>query len=256
MSQFPTFRLVSWLLFCPLALVPACAANDDSAESSPEIGSLSLPLLTSVNGHTYRLSGSLYVQGPNSAWLDLGADSDVLSVQLNTGPYYAYLNYWQLSRDDGSGNFVNVTANLVSAAQVPFQIYDGSNATVTFTFETDSVIVKIGSGELDVRADVHETAAVCEPFGTACGEGAWCPPTELTGAPRACVATGMIGIGEACAGPLDCVVDSSCFDLGSGAVCTPLCPESLFGELCSEGVECVPAGSDYGICTPVLPEGE
>lgn len=250
--QFSAFRLISWLFFCPLCAVPACSAND-GAEGASEFGTLSLPLATSVNGHAYRLSGTLLVQGNAYAWVELGGDSDVLSVPLATGSYVAQLYPWQLSRDDGNGTFVDVPAALVSAYQVPFQIFDGVNSTVTFTFETDGVLVRVGAGELDVRVDVQEIAPVCEPFGVGCGEGQWCPSAELTGAARACVAAGPVEVGSPCSGPFDCTADSSCFDFGTGPVCTALCPVSLFGQPCSQGGDCVPDGSDYGLCTPVQP---
>jgi hypothetical protein len=256
MSKFPAFRLISWLLCCPVCFVPACGGSDDGSESNPELGALSLPLVTNVNGHSYRLSGSLSVLGNYYAWFELAGDSEVLSVPLNTGSYVARLDYWQLSRDDGTGNFVNVPSSLVSGDHAQFRIYAGTSSTIAFTFETDGVLVRVGSGNLDVRVNVEEIAPLCEPFAAGCGEGAWCPSAELTGAPRACVAAGVLALGTACSGPLDCVADSSCFDFGSGAACTALCPATLFGQPCSEATECIPAGSDYGICTPVLPEAE
>lgn len=251
--QSRAFRLVSWLFLCPLAAVPACGATD-GAQTTAELGTLSLPLVTSVNGHAYRLSGSLLVQGSYLSWVELGGEAEVLSVPLGTGAYVAQLYAWQLSRDDGSGGFVSVPAALVSAYQVPFQIYESATSTITFTFETDGVLVRVGAGELDVRVEVQELPPVCEPFGRECGDGLWCPSSELTGAARACVAAGATAIGSPCSGPLDCVADSSCFDFGTGPVCTALCPASWFGQPCSRGGDCIPDGSDYGICTPMQSE--
>jgi hypothetical protein len=205
-----------------------------------------------VNGHTYRLySGYLYVYGSTYAYVDLSGDAPSVSVALPTGHYSAYLSWPALARDDGSGNLVPVEARLVSSSSVDFDIYDGTTSTIAFVFETDGALVRVGSGALDVRVEVTEDAAVCTPFTDDCGEGSWCPPTELTGVPRACVAAGTVPLGEACSGPLDCMAQSSCFDFGDGPVCAELCPASLFGEACSDDTACEAAGSEYGVCIPV-----
>jgi hypothetical protein len=182
--------------------------------------------------------------------LDLTGDTPVVSLPLLTGSYTAFLYNPMLLRDDGTGNFVPVEARLASSSVVSFQIYDGAKTTIAFAFETDGVIVQVGSGTLDVRVDVTEKPAICTPFGSECGQGAWCPPSGLTGLSRACVAAGSRGAGEPCQGPLDCAADSSCFDFGSGPVCADLCEVSEFGSACAADSECIPAGVDYGICTP------
>jgi hypothetical protein len=109
----------------------------------------------------------------------------------------------------------------------------------------------VGAGTLDVRIDVNETAAVCRPFTSDCGEGAWCPSSGLTGEERQCVAAGELSPGEACAGPLDCAADSSCFDFGQGPVCAALCELSEAGVGCSADAECLAVDCEYGICEPI-----
>lgn len=232
-------------------LLSGCSAPEDSAEASVKTGSLELPLVSSAAGHTYRLvSGYLYLYGPSySPYVDLTGDEPSVSVSLATGHYTAYLNSPALARDDGTGNFVPVQATLLTNG-VGFDIYDGTKSSIAFEFQTDGALVRVGEGGVDIRVDVTEGAGVCTPFAGDCGEGSWCPPTELTGRPRACVTAGSQAVGEACAGPLDCSADSSCFDFGSGPVCAELCPETRFGEACSEGLTCLAAGSDYGVCTP------
>jgi hypothetical protein len=231
-----------------------CSADDSDAETAVASGSLELPLVSSAGGHTYRLNGGyLYVYSYDvgySTYVDLGGDVPSVSVSLRTGHYRASLNNPGLVRDDGTGNFLPVRADLVSSETVDFDIYDGTTSSIAFEFETDGALVRVGAGSLDVRVEVTEGAAVCTPFANDCGEGSWCPPTELTGRPRECVATGAHAVGDACSGPLDCVADSSCFDFGGGPACAALCPASSVGEACAEGVTCVAAGSDYGVCTP------
>jgi hypothetical protein len=255
MSKIQSLRLIaSFALLSPCFGLAACSASPETDEQSVQNGTLELPMVSHVNGHTYRLRGGyLYVNGPVYQYLDLAVDAPKVSVSLPTGDYYAYLYQSGLERDDGNGNFIPVLATQLSSYYVPFQIFNGATSTVAFEFETDGVIVRVGSGTLDVRVDVTELPAVCTPFGSECGEGAWCPPTELTGEPRGCVAAGPVSLGESCASPLDCVADASCFDFGSGPVCAALCDAGLFGAPCSQDAECVAAGREYGVCTPVAP---
>jgi hypothetical protein len=231
-------------------LLAGCSADDQGAETSVKTGSLELPLVSSAGGHTYRLySGYINLYGPSYSYIDITGDAPSVSTSLTTGHYTAYLNYPALERDDGTGTFVPVQSTLLSN-YVEFDIYDGTTSSISFAFQTDGALVRIGAGALDVRVDVTEGAAVCTPFAADCGEGSWCPPTELSGKPRACVTAGNQAVGDPCSGPLDCVADSSCFDFGSGPICAELCPAGRFGEACGEGITCLAAGSDYGICTP------
>jgi hypothetical protein len=248
-------RLVRWLsvfAVVPSALASACAVNSGTDEAPAAAGTLELPLVSSVDDHTYWLTGAMYVSGPSWGYFDLSSDSPVLSVPLSTGDYAAQLYSWTLLRDDGSGTFIPVTASLISGSYVPFSIYHGAKTTLTFEFETDGVVVQVGAGTLDVRVDVNETAAVCRPFTSDCGEGAWCPPSGLTGEERQCVSAGELSSGEPCTGPLDCAADSSCFDFGQGPVCAALCELSEAGVGCAADAECVPADSEYGVCEPIV----
>jgi hypothetical protein len=226
-----------------------CSADGGGPQSTEHSGSLELPLLSSSGGHSYRLTGYLYTYGPSYVWSDLGVDEPAISLALQTGHYTAYLYSAGLARDDGKGSFVPVQATLVSNG-VPFDIYDGAASSISFAFQTDGALVRVGAGTLEVRADVSEGAAVCTPFANDCGDGSWCPPTELTGAPRACVAAGSVAVGDSCSSPLDCVADASCFDFGAGPVCGALCPSALFDQACSDTTTCIAAGSDYGVCRP------
>jgi hypothetical protein len=252
MSKIQSLRLIASLALLSPCFGLACSATPKGGENAVRSGTLELPLVSRVNGHTYRLRGGyLYVSGAAYQYIELTSDAPKVSLSLPTGDYYASLYQSGLERDDGNGNFVPVMTTQVSSYYVPFQIFNGATSTVAFEFETDGVIVRVGSGTLDVRVDVSELPAVCTPFGSECGEGAWCPPTELTGEPRGCVATGPLSAGDSCASPLDCGADASCFDFGSGPVCAALCDAGLFGAPCSEDTECVAAGLEYGVCTPV-----
>ncbi|HEY0465506.1 MAG TPA: hypothetical protein VGC79_14925 [Polyangiaceae bacterium] len=242
------------------ALLPslaACSAGPSQADEQAVSGVVSLPLIATANGHRYRLNNAyVYITGPQYAQLVSSGEASeaTLSTTLQTGSYVAYLYNWSLELDDGSGTFSPIQATLVSGSAVSFSIYNGATSTISYRFATDGVSVTVGSGALNVAVAVDEGAAVCSPFSDDCGPGAWCPPTGLTGAPRACIAAGSTAIGEPCAAPSECVANASCFDLGSGPVCTELCALPA-GELsCASGGSCTQLGSDYGQCTPAAPD--
>jgi hypothetical protein len=231
----------------------ACGSNHSrSGGEAVATGSVSLPLQTVSNGITFRLENvELFVEGPTfQSVFDENPSESVITTSLPTGNYTAFLEDYQLTRDDGTGNFEPVTATLVSSFDQEFSIYNGTTTTLVFTFQTDGVIVTVGAGTLDVTATVNVVPAVCTPFGTDCPAGTWCPSAELTGAARACVPAGPVPVGQACNGPSDCTANASCFDFGSGPTCAALCPASGFNALCPGGGTCIPAGSDFGICTP------
>jgi len=242
------------------ALLPSlagCSAEPGRADEQAVSGVVSLPLIASANGHQYRLNNAyIYITGPQYVQLASSGDPNetALTTTLQTGQYTAYLYNWSLEIDDGSGTFRPVQASLVSSYAAAFSIYNGTTSTVSYQFVTDGVVVTVGSGALKVAVAVAEAAAVCRPFSDDCGAGAWCPPSGLTGAPRACIAAGTTAIGEPCASPNECVANASCFDLGSGTVCTELCP-LVAGDLsCASGGTCTKVGLDYGQCTPAAPE--
>jgi len=232
-------------------LVSACS-GDPATESPSSTGTFSMPLLTTAGSHSYRLQGGLYVSGPTFQSFDLGPDAQVLSTNLPTGSYYAYLYSWALSRDDGSGQFVPVSANLVSSSAPSFSIFNQTTTTVSFQFETDGQLVTIGAGQLNLTIGVHETSPVCTPLGADCPAESWCAPTELTGAALRCIPVGPVAIGEACNAPNECAANSSCFDLGGGAVCLQLCSSAEFEQPCGSTATCTPRGTDYGVCVPSL----
>ena len=237
----------------------ACSGGERSSSSSSEravSGSVSLPLIASTNGHTYRLSNAfVYIQGPQFAQLLSSGDPNetALSTTLQTGSYTAYLYNWSLELDDGTGTFRPVQAQLISSSAVGFSVLNGTTTTVSYQFSTDGVIVTVGAGALKVAVVVDENAAVCTPFAEDCGAGAWCPPTGLTGAPRACVAVGPTAIGLPCVAPSECAANAACMDLGGGPVCAELCPVTALLQECASGGTCQAAGSDYGVCRPPAP---
>jgi hypothetical protein len=243
--------LLIGLLASPL--LAGCGSSTPEAQETTA-GTFSLPLTSVANGHTYRLrNATIAIYGDASAYLQSSDDpaETQLSTQLPTGQYSAYLYYyWTLERQKADGSFEPVQATLESPSSVSFSILNGTTTTVAFRFQTDGVWVTVGSGSLDVVVAVDETAPSCEPFSSDCGPGAWCPSSGLTGAARACVAEGSIALGEACAGPFDCVANATCISFGAGPVCTALCPSAEAGAPCSSGGTCQLAGDDYGVCTP------
>jgi len=226
---------------------PGAAAGEEA------LGRVSLPLVTTVNDHRYRLSNVYVLIYPQ--YLSLSSndpDEPELSASLQTGNYTAVLYQGTLERDDGSGNFVPVVASLISSSYVNFTIFNGTTSTIAFQYQTDGVIVTVGSGQLKVRVAVDEIPPVCAPFGDDCSPGTWCPPTTLTGAPRACIAAGAIAIGQPCTGPLDCVANATCVDQGAGAICAELCPRSGFDASCPSGGICREITGEYGVCAPAV----
>lgn len=233
----------------------ACSSNAPAAEDRAETGSVTLPLVTSTNGHTYRLRNA-YVEiwGPQYSYLytDVSPEATTISRTLQTGDYTAYLYYWTLERDQGDGTFGPVSATLLNPYNY-FTIANGTTSTLVFQFQTDGVVVVVGSGQVNVQLAVNEVAPVCTPFGGDCGSGSWCPPAGLTGQALACYPEGSTPVGDPCRGPGDCVANATCIDLGKGPACTALCPTDSFGTPCATGGTCVRCRYDYGVC---LPAGE
>ena len=255
----PSFKKLSSVAFVGLLLgaTAACSAaapdgtNGAAASQEAESGTLSLALTTTVGGHSYRFSRFQVLISPQYLWLQSnGGPESILTIPLPTGQHQAYLYDWALERDDGAGNYLPVNATLVSSSSLSFEILNGASTTVSFQFETDGQIVTMGSGSLSVAGRVNERAPVCTVLGDDCGEGAWCPPAGLTGAPLACRAAGTLAIGATCAGPGDCVANSTCIDTGSGPLCAALCAPLDFGSACPSGGQCVGVGIDYGVCGP------
>lgn len=247
--------LVSSMAFA-LPLLAGCSSKVPEESETAASGTVSLPLTATSNGHEYRLSNAyIYIYGSQYSTALFGDPNEkVLSASLPTGNYSAYLYNWSLERDDGHGTFVPVQASLASSSQVAFSVFNGTTSTVSYQFSTDGVIVVVGSGTLNVAVAVDEHGAICTPFGDDCSTGTWCPPTGLTGAPRACMGAGSIALGDPCSAPNECVANSSCFDLGSGAKCTQLCPAEAVGSECSAGGTCEESGPDYGVCRPTPSE--
>ena len=232
------------------ALLFSACSSVEHAEASSRTGVFSMPLRATAGGHSYRLQGTLYVYGPTFQQLDLNVDSSAITTNLPTGSYFANLNNWALTRDDGSGKFLPVSATLASSSTPSFSIFNQATTTVSFQFETDGQIVTVGAGQLNVAIGVHEASLVCTPLGDDCPLETWCAPTELTGAPLKCIPAGPVAWGASCSGPNDCATNSSCFDFGAGAVCLQLCTSAQFNQPCSADDLCTPSGSGYGVCRP------
>jgi hypothetical protein len=245
--RFTRFLLATTLTLAP-AILPGCGSEPERRADASAVGELSMPLVTTANGHTYRLSGSFYVSGPTFQFFSMGGE-DEIHANLPTGDYYAYLYSYSLSRLDDNGEFEPVQAELSSSYQ-GFTLYDKATTTLSWEFVSDGVIVKVGSGNLDVKVEVTEKPPVCTVLGTDCSEGTWCAPAELTARALACIQAGSVGVGEGCSGPTSCVANASCYDFGAGAVCAALCTPDLFGLACAEGGTCVQQGETYGVCTP------
>jgi endoglucanase len=231
----------------------ACSGNSSSREKTQSTGSVSLPLVTVTGASKYRLenvvidfNGPVFVPPLTESNLN----EAVLSTTLPTGSYEAVLVNWTLSKDDGQGNFKPVVASLEQNNE-PFTVFDGTTTTLVFRFQTDGIIVTVGSGELHVTAAVDPVPPICTVLGDGCAPGTWCAPAGLTGAPLACISAGTVSVGQPCAGPTDCVANASCFDLGAGPVCGAMCSNGSLDTPCDTGGTCLPGGTDFGICRSI-----
>jgi len=214
------------------------------------MGTVSLPLQANVNGRNYRLTQAyVHIWGPSYADLSSNTDAGMVSVNLPTGDYTAALYSWRLERQDETGLYGPVSATLMNTHNY-FTVANGTTSTLVFQFETDGVIVIVGSGRVNVTVAVAETAPNCTPLGDDCGFDAWCPPAGLTGRSLQCYPAGLKGVGDSCYGPGDCSRNTTCIDLGSGPVCTALCGRESIGSLCGPGVGCFRCRADYGVCLP------
>jgi len=247
------FRTITFAAGIALALCGPLGCADTpsaSAEEPVASGRLQLPLTTELNGRVYRLNANIYIWQAGMV-LSTGQDpsATVLSAELPTGTYTADMYYWNLERqDEAGGAFYPVSATLVSSSSAQFSIFNGTTTTISFTFEAASETVTVGAGGLNVTFDVTERAPACTALGDSCGEGYWCPPSQLTAALAACVPAGTTPLAESCNGPLDCVANATCIDHGAGARCTALCDASEFGAECAAGGVCEAVTAEYGIC--------
>jgi hypothetical protein len=243
------------LALTPLA-IGGCGSGDQGGEKVANTGTLSMPLVTSANGHTYRLTAQIEISGPTFQFLNTG-DETVLTTELQTGNYSAILFGFQLQRLDDLGVYAPVTATLLSDGFQSFQIYNQADTTVSFQFQTDGAIVTTGTGKLHIDVGVTEKAPICTILGSGCPDGSWCAPPGLTGAALACLPSGGAPIGGACTSPSACQSNASCYDFGSGPVCAALCSSAEFGAACTHGGTCTAAAADYGVCVPdgAIPPG-
>jgi hypothetical protein len=229
----------------------AGGAGEDPVVEGVATGTVSVPLVTTVNDHVYRLSNALiYLFGPYGTVAVTSSDDPnetVLAQALQVGSYDPLLVSWTLERQAEDGSFQPVPATLI-ASPSRFEIFNGTTTSISYQFETDGLPIPIGTGNLDVTVDVIERTPACTPLGTDCGEGSWCPPPELTGSAPACFAAGTLEVGQPCNGPTACVANASCFDFGTAPICAALCAPGDFGGPCSSGGICQPAGTSYGVC--------
>jgi hypothetical protein len=262
--QFHPLKSALALFFVALGPVVSCSDRAATPASSAEedVGTLSMPLTTVVNGTTYRLVNATFsIYQTNGTYsylydeeLSTGADggADVLTESLPTGTYEAMLEPygWSLQVESAPGLFQPVNATLTSAESVAFTIDNGATTTISFTFQTDGVVVIVGAGTLNVGITVNQPDAACAALGTGCGPGFWCPPATLTGADLACVTAGSTAVGQTCSSPTDCVANSTCIAAGDGgsSLCTALCTSAGFNLPCASGGTCQSVTSEYGIC--------
>jgi hypothetical protein len=143
------------------ATVTACSSDPRSAETK-NVGTITLPLSTTVGSSTYRLDAVFTITGDEgSISLTTKGDEQTLSTTLQTGAYDIVLESFTLSKDDGTGTFAAVPATVLTKS-LPFTITAQATTTVAFHFLTEGATVVPGTGDLDVTFDVTE--AGCTPI--------------------------------------------------------------------------------------------
>ncbi len=144
-------------------LFGACNGGPPKPSPDPQTGSFRLALVSSANGHTYRLRHATFLitAAPGSGAptiLDSEADpaATALSATLDAGSYTVRLvDGWSLERQ-GSGDPVTVVATLISPNPAAFDVTAGSTTSVVFRFTTDGSVVTIGQGTVSITTEVTE----------------------------------------------------------------------------------------------------
>ncbi|HTQ03057.1 MAG TPA: hypothetical protein VMI54_04345 [Polyangiaceae bacterium] len=143
------------------APVGGCSSNHE-ASVAENVGTITLPLSTTVGTDRYRLDAVFTIHGDQGViTLATNGDESALSAPLPAGAYEVELESFTLFKDDGIGNFEPVTATVV-ASSLPFTISADSITTVAFHFLTDGVTIVPGTGNVDLTFDVTDTS--CRPI--------------------------------------------------------------------------------------------
>ena len=122
-----------------------------------------MALVSSANGHTYRLRHATFLITPapgftNPTVLDSETDpaATALSATLDAGSYTVLLaDGWSLERQD-PGGAVTVVATLTSPNPAAFNVTTGATTSVAFQFLTDGSVVTIGEGTVSITTQVTE----------------------------------------------------------------------------------------------------
>jgi hypothetical protein len=118
-----------------LVLLAATACGAASSDDDPQVGGLSIPLLTSSATHTYRLEGSVEIWqgGVRQQTISIGGLAAAITVtDLLPGNYDLFLNYGNsLIRDNGSA----VPATQKFANPFPVTVAAGPPTPIVFSFE-------------------------------------------------------------------------------------------------------------------------
>jgi hypothetical protein len=220
----PVLFLSMGVLWAAMFLTGCGGRSGSRTGGSGDVGTLSLSLVATTNGHTYRLrQGSFVITGSQSIVLDSEVDPGAvaLTALLGTGDYVALLSgSWFLERLD-PGGFVPVNATLTSPNPVTFRISAGATTSVPFRFATNGIIVVIGTGTVSITTEVTE---IGDGVAT-CGDGVVTGTEQCDGSAlgsQSCASRGFGGGSLACR--------SSCtFDF-SGCTVRCVAPDQTAGD--------------------------
>lgn len=155
-----------YTLVSALALLSGCAGAS-SSDQGTGVGSLSVPLVTDVNGQQYRLNGAtISFSGPVNGTMSENGDGSIAFASLPSGSYELELGGdWSLQRQSDSG-FDSVDADLASANPRPMTIVSEQTAVISYVFVTDGAPVSFANGLGQVNLTVLDRSNLAgEVFG-------------------------------------------------------------------------------------------
>jgi hypothetical protein len=248
-----------WVFVWPAVCAALACGNQGGGSagtlSEPELGSLSIPLVTPEE-EQFRLESALFDisrLGSPVVTLDSDADPDATSLdaELLQGTYSIELrDGWVLeSAAPDGGVSTPVSAALLSLNPREFEIEDAEVTELVYEFTTDQGVVRFGRGVGSVSVAVAPTApsAECSVLDrTSCPNGRTCLLAGDSGR-TFCAQPGSLRAGSPCTSD-QCVAGTQCLALDPESpderVCARFCnPDSVF---C--GCQGLAGNPEIGIC--------
>jgi hypothetical protein len=143
------------------AAVAGCS-SDSRPSDAASVGTVQIPLSTTVGTTTYRLEAVFTITGAQgSIVLTTQGDESALTASLPVGAYTLVITSFTLFKQDSSGAFHAVHASAVLTTQA-FNIVANSTTSFTLHFVTDGTTVALQTGT--VNFNIAVTEAGCTPI--------------------------------------------------------------------------------------------